>query len=73
MRPIPIHMTFNLGDRKYAVPCGCVERARELRDMTVDYPRMKHARINKGGRLHPEAVKISPEKMIRVLEKSGGR
>lgn len=73
MRPIPIHMTFKLGDRIYAVPCKSIEQARQLRDLTVHHRRMRYARINKSGRLPLGHKRIYPGMVVPILEGTWGK
>ena len=65
MRPLPIHMTFNDGDRRYAVRCSSIEQARQLRDRTLYCPRMKYTRINKTYRLHRDTIFISVNTFVK--------
>ena len=73
MRPIPIHVTFKLGDRTYAVPCKSIEQARQLRDLTVHHSNMRYARINKSGRLPLGHKRIYPGMVAPILEGTWGR
>lgn len=66
MRPIPIHVTFKLGDRHYAVPCKDINQARELRDKAAYSDKLSYARINKSGRFLDDVKRISVDLFVKL-------
>lgn len=64
--PIPIHMTFKLNGGYYAVHCKTIEQARELRDRAAYNSKLSYPRINKSGRLHKKAKRITAKLFVKL-------